>query len=148
MGSEGTASLLFEGGGFLEVLGWSPERDGEEADLTIVVNLSPARHLLEPSQLPHLVGAGGRVLETLLDLDALIRGDVDAEDADVADGDDEGLVAAAVAVVDVLAYDLPVGEVEDLAVEDGIGVGEAVEDEPGRACVRTHCVKGVGVESH
>lgn len=40
--------------------------------------------------------------------------------------------ALVIIVVHVFAYDLPVGEVEDIAVEDGVGVGQAIEDKSGK----------------
>lgn len=61
---------------------------------------------------------------------ALAAADELAKDFNIADWAEEGLVAAAliVVVVYVFADDPPVGEVEDIAAEDLVGVGEAVED--------------------
>jgi len=66
----------------------------------------------------------------LLDLDALAGLDDGAEDSRLADGGDKGLVATALVVVDVLADDSPLVDVENLFAVYLIGVREAVEDEP------------------
>jgi hypothetical protein len=88
--------------------------------------------LLQPRGGKQPLVARGRVLEALLDLDPLVGLDDDAERLGLADGADKGLVAAALVVKDVLADGLPLVEAEGVAAEDLVGVGEAVEGEPGK----------------
>lgn len=94
-----------------------------------VISHGPALHLPQTGELEQPIGARGRILDALLDLNALVGSDGEAEDATVARGGQEGLVTSAVFVVDVLADDAPVGDVEDLLSVEDVGVCEAVEDE-------------------
>lgn len=119
-GAQGAQGLRGSGGGF---------NTGRR--LTVLIAAAPARRLGQAGLLPQLVGAVARVLEALLDLDALVRPDDGPEHRRVADGRDKGLVAAAVAVVDVLADHVPLFDVEDLLAQDGVGVRQAVEVESG-----------------
>lgn len=66
----------------------------------------------------------------MLDLDPLAGLDDGAEDGGLADGSNKGLVATALVVVDVLADDSPLVDVENMFAVYLIGVREAVEDEP------------------
>lgn len=98
--------------------------------LTVLIVNSPSLQPLKSREAEQLLGAQLRVLEALLDLDALKRPDTLAENSHVADGEDECLVTATlVAVVDKLAMDSPVWQVEDLVVENSVGVDEAVQNE-------------------
>jgi hypothetical protein len=103
------------------------------SQLTILIINSPPLQLLQPCKGKQLLAAQLGVLDALLNLDTFKRMDSLIEDGHVANGEDECLVATAlIAVVDILAVDSPVREVEDLAIEDPVGVGETIEDEPER----------------
>lgn len=75
------------------------------------------------------------VLEALLDLDALVRFEGSPEDGHGPARLEEGLVAAAVAVVNILADRLPLVDAEDLLAENPVGVHQTVEVEPGQGQV-------------
>lgn len=97
--------------------------------LTILIIRVPRSHPLKSCRVPELLGARRGVLEALLDFDALEGFDALAEDGYIAKRGDEGLVTAAVFVVDILADDFPGFGVKDFLVEDFVGVGEAIQDE-------------------
>lgn len=52
------------------------------------------------------------------------------EDGHVLNRRNEGLMTPAVFVIDVLADDLPGGDVEEALTKDFVGVGKAVENKP------------------
>lgn len=98
---------------------------------TIVVAETPVLRLSETGHFPEFLSSDLRVFETLLDFDALVSLEGSFVKESLVLGGHESLVAATVFVIDVFAYDLPVGDVEDLLAEYFVGVVQAIEDEPG-----------------
>lgn len=96
--------------------------------LTMLVVLPP-RNLSHASIVPKTLRSISRVLQALLDLDAVVSFDNGAEGLSLVQGRVEGAMAAALDVVDVLANDFPVIGSELVLADDLIGGGEAVEDE-------------------
>lgn len=100
--------------------------------LTVILPHGPSLHLSQTRESEQPISARARVLDTLLDLDTLVCPNQVAEDLDIASGGYEGLMAAALIVVDVFADDPPVRDVEELFAVNGIDMGKTVEDETGR----------------
>ena len=76
----------------------------------------------ETRHLPQFLSSDLGVLETLLDFDTLVSLERSFVKESLVLGRQEGLVAATVFIVDVFAYDLPVGDVKDLLAKDFIGM--------------------------
>lgn len=95
----------------------------------VVLVVAPLVQLNQAGHLPETRRTERRVLEALLDLDALVGLDDAVEDLRLFDGRQESLVAAALRIVDVLADDLPVVDVELVLAKDAVGVSEPVLDE-------------------
>jgi len=91
-------------------------------------------NLGKSSRGPESVPFVGRVLEALLDLDALVTTDNFAKNDSVPYGRVEGSVAATLLIIHVFSNDLPVVLVEDLVPKDLVRLRETIENEPAAWC--------------
>ena len=89
----------------------------------------PLRSLGHAGATPEPFGFSGSVLQTLLDLDSLVRSDQLAHDDSVSDRRVEGLVSSSLIVKDIFADDSPVSRREDFMTENLIGMPEPIKDE-------------------
>ncbi len=71
-----------------------------------------------------------RILQALLDLDTLATPNPLTEDVDIAEGAEKGLVTPALVmiVINVLANDFPILELEDVLAEYLVRMRQAVKD--------------------
>ncbi len=119
-----------KGGGILR---WMQSQQllalGEHVDVVELLIRGPESNFLQAGLLPECLALRPRVLQALLHLDSLVLLDLDAANGEILVGCVESLVPTSILVIDVLSDHSPVVEVEDVVVQDAIGVHESIEDE-------------------
>lgn len=106
--------------------------------LTVLL-LRPSGDVLKTTGLEQLAHATRRILEALLDLDSVVSRKGGAECRCLPARRDKGLMPTALAVVDILADDSPVGDSEDLLAEEMIDMSQTVQDKTTRLSERIRC---------
>jgi hypothetical protein len=110
----------------------------ENKVLTVFLAVPPLGNLCHAGKLPELFGFCSRVLEALFNLDPLVGLNPLAHDGRVTHRGVEGLVAAAVGVVHILANDAPVFLDEGRLPEDLVGMAETIQNKSGLVSARSH----------
>lgn len=91
--------------------------------LTILIFGSfPSGHLLQARLSPKCTAFSSRILQTLFDLDALILLNIDAKDRNILVRSVKCLMASSVLVADIFTDDSPVFEVEEVFLQNTVGV--------------------------
>lgn len=88
--------------------------------------------LLQPGSMPELGGFLGGIFQALFDPNPFSCFEIDAIEADIANGRVEGLVATTVMVIYIFPNDFPVVKLEDLLSQDVIYMKQPIENKSDR----------------